>query len=191
MLGIIQIHTPPSGCDMPNLKNENTNQKFFQGGKHPPKNGGTFTFTDGCEYTGDFKEEKFDGYGKLTFSKSDYHEGLEYKGEFKNNEFHGLGTLTFNDGDKYIGCFEEGRFNGLGEYTKENGESYKGGFQNNKMKGQGECAFQSEGYLKKYCGQFEDDRFNGLGTCKYYYEIEQGFWRNGQLNKPFNITETH
>ena len=58
-------------------------------------------------YVGEFKDEKFSGFGQLTFEPEDLH----YIGEFKDNKFHGVGEmLCKNSGSKMIGGYENGVF---------------------------------------------------------------------------------
>ena len=61
------------------------------------KNGqGTFTFSDGSKYVGEWKDDK--PYGQGTFTSPD---GSKYVGEWKDGKRHGYGTMTSPDGSKY------------------------------------------------------------------------------------------
>ena len=64
---------------------------------------GTFTFTSGNEYVGEWKDNKYHGYD--TFKISD---GDKYVGEYKDGKTHGQGAYTWADGDKYVGEYKEG-----------------------------------------------------------------------------------
>ena len=67
-------------------------------------------------------------------------EVLEFKGEFKENKRQGEGKITFENGDYYIGLFWNNKYDGEGEFVyKKKGCKYKGGFQAGKFHGQGPC----------------------------------------------------
>ena len=65
---------------------------------------GTYTFSNGDKYVGEFKDDKFHGKGTYTFAN-----GNKYVGEWKNDKKHGKGTYTFADGRKYIGEWKNGK----------------------------------------------------------------------------------
>jgi hypothetical protein len=46
-----------------------------------------------------------------------YPDGSRYVGEFRDNKRNGQGTLTFANGDKYVGEWSDGKENGQGTYT--------------------------------------------------------------------------
>ena len=73
---------------------------------------GTYTFPNGDEYVGQFKNGEFDGLGNLSAP-----DGRLYKGHWKNGKFDGQGALTFPDDWKYIGEFKNGNINGKGFVT--------------------------------------------------------------------------
>lgn len=60
--------------------------------------------------------------------------GDMYTGNFLNNDIHGSGIYTFNNGDMYNGIFNKGLFNGRGVLTSNN-MTYKGMFKNDKKIG--------------------------------------------------------
>lgn len=61
---------------------------------------GTYTYDNGFQYVGEFKEDKKDGQGTIT-----YPSGTKYVGEFKEDKKHGKGTLNHLDGSYYVGEF--------------------------------------------------------------------------------------
>lgn len=67
---------------------------------------GTFAWSDGKKYVGEFKEGKRNGQGTFTWPS-----GTKYVGEFKNGKMHGKGILTSPDGKKYAGEFKNNKFN--------------------------------------------------------------------------------
>ncbi|XP_042189423.1 MORN repeat-containing protein 2 isoform X2 [Callorhinchus milii] len=72
---------------------------------------GIHTTPSGIVYTGNWKNDKMDGFGKLEHAS-----GAIYEGEFKDNMFHGTGIYTWPNGLKYIGKFNENKMEGEGEF---------------------------------------------------------------------------
>ena len=64
---------------------------------------GTYTFSNGAKYVGEFKYNAFHGKGTYTFAN-----GNKYVGEWKDGNKHGKGAYTFADGRKYIGEWKNG-----------------------------------------------------------------------------------
>ncbi|CAN0507209.1 unnamed protein product [Rangifer tarandus platyrhynchus] len=84
---------------------------------------GIHTTPNGIVYTGSWKDDKMNGFGKL-----EHFSGAVYEGHFKDNMFHGLGTYTFPTGAKYTGNFNENRVEGEGQYTDIQGLEWCGSF---------------------------------------------------------------
>ena len=63
---------------------------------------GTFAFSNGDKYVGEFKDGKMHGKGTLTSP-----DGEKYVGEFKDNMLEGHGTLVRPNGIKYVGAVQE------------------------------------------------------------------------------------
>ena len=81
-----------------------------------------------------------------TFHWSD---GREYRGDFKNGEFDGHGVHTWPGGKKrYEGEYRGGKKSGYGVFTNENGARYEGNWANGKMSGSGK-QYNKEGVLSK------------------------------------------
>ena len=51
-----------------------------------------------------------------------------YKGEWKNEKLNGLGVMTYPDGHKYVGEWKNGKYNGQGTSTYPDGGKYVGKF---------------------------------------------------------------
>lgn len=120
---------------------------------------GTLTFPSGNKYVGEFRDNKFSGWGTYAFAS-----GNKYVGEFKDDKFSGQGTYFFTSGNKYVGEFKDDKFNGQGTYIFVNGKKYVGQFEGDKFSGQGTYTFPSG---NKYVGEFRDDKFNGQGTFSF------------------------
>ncbi|KAM5165220.1 MORN repeat-containing protein 2 [Mantella aurantiaca] len=78
---------------------------------------------NGVTYTGSWKNDKMNGFGKLEHSS-----GAVYEGEFIDNMFHGIGTYTFPSGAQYHGGFYQNKMMGEGEYVDANRLRWKGSF---------------------------------------------------------------
>ncbi|XP_075392193.1 MORN repeat-containing protein 2 [Tenrec ecaudatus] len=84
---------------------------------------GIHTTPNGIIYTGSWKDDKMNGFGRL-----EHFSGAVYEGHFKDNMFHGLGTYIFPTGAKYTGNFNENRVEGEGQYTDTQGLEWCGNF---------------------------------------------------------------
>ena len=68
---------------------------------------GTYTFSNGDKYVGEFKDDLRNGQGTYTFSN-----GNKYVGEWKDGKMNGQGTYTYSNGQKYVGEWKDDRFLG-------------------------------------------------------------------------------
>jgi hypothetical protein len=89
---------------------------------------GTHTWPTGAEYSGQWIKGAMQGHGRLAWT-----DGEQYVGEFWNNQYQGQGTLTFSYGDKYVGEFDAGLFHGRGIYTFLDGYEVRGYWQYDKL----------------------------------------------------------
>jgi hypothetical protein len=89
-----------------------------------PKNGyGTQVWSNGQQYTGEWKDGKGHGKGTITFA-----DGNSYTGELKNNFLDGTGRMDYADGSSYQGGWKEGVYYGQGTATFNDGVAYSGDF---------------------------------------------------------------
>ena len=93
---------------------------------------GTYTWSSGSKYVGEWKDGKRYGQGTYTWPSGD-----KYVGEYKNDKRHGQGTFTWPNGDKYVGEYKDNKQHGQGTYTWADGEKYVGEYKDGKMHGQG------------------------------------------------------
>jgi hypothetical protein len=63
----------------------------------------------GVGYVGEWKDNKWDGFGKYV-----YIDGASYVGQWINNNQNGNGTLKYSDGKKYVGEWKNGLYHGQG-----------------------------------------------------------------------------
>lgn len=68
---------------------------------------GKYVFGDGSYYTGQLKENKFDGKGFMFLKDS-----TTYEGEWKNSELNGQGLMVKKNGDRHSGTFINNNFEG-------------------------------------------------------------------------------
>lgn len=130
------------------------------------KNGfGVFELNSGYKYTGNFKDDKFLGEGKLTFPN-----GAVYTGYFTNNKCNGKGILDYyynieENGYKYEGDFVNDKFAGQGIMTTTKGKFFEG--------------IWKDGVFIKGKSQFEDGIFDGNWT-KIKVENQDTYVPNGE-----------
>lgn len=149
-------------------------------------------------YVGDFKENCYDGKGRL-FGTQEVDEQevqyLIYEGGFQKSEFHGTGKEFFLDEKSlqqklyYTGQYQHGAKCGYGEYTGWYSDGsqcfYEGGFYNNNFHGFGTYSYiNAEGERRVYTGLFEDSQRTGEGTLldgngKIIYT---GAWAQGEYS---------
>lgn len=146
-------------------------------------NKGTLVLTDYITYTGEWKNNKKNGYGIETCHEDNsvyegdfvdgekegkgilkYNDGSYYNGSFKHSKFEGEGEFHWPDGKKYMGQFKEGKINGKGEYTWPNGNKYVGCYENGIKKGEGVYYWKSGNYFK---GNFLNNNMHGDGVVNF------------------------
>ena len=93
---------------------------------------GTYIFSNGDMYVGEFQNGKKNGQGTYTFATS----GNKYVGEYKNDMRSGNGTATYETGDKYVGEFKNNKKT-VGTFLFSNGEKHVGEFKSDKYDGYG------------------------------------------------------
>jgi len=92
---------------------------------------GTYSFSSGDKYVGQFKNGTYNGKGTFYFENGD-----KYIGDWKNGKFEGTGTYTFSvDQRKYVGQWKDGKYNGEGTMFYSNGTTEAGLWENGTYKG--------------------------------------------------------
>ena len=112
------------------------------------------------KFTGDLKEGKYQGHGKLY--KND---NLLYEGNFKDGYCEGNGILYIDEKQKYEGLFMKGKHNGLGKIFQEQYLYFEGEFLDGKKQGEGIIFHPNK--QKYFEGNFEEDKIKGK-FIKYY-----------------------
>jgi len=160
-----------------------------------------------------FSSEQLNGLGTRVYS-----DGSQYSGEFRNGEPHGPGTLTRINGSVFqTGLWENGTLlspmeasarqnpvntqrstgtqnacpgsydsstwnNCVGAYTFGNGGQYVGEFRNDKFNGQGTYTYPDG---SEYVGEFRNDAFNGPGTLtRADGSVQAGLWESNEFLEP-------
>ena len=88
---------------------------------------GAFSYADGSKFVGQFKAGKLSGQGVFESVS-----GHKYVGEYQNNKRHGWGTFAWPNGHKYVGQFKDDEQNGEGSLTFPDGRVVKGWWENGK-----------------------------------------------------------
>ncbi|KAK1934684.1 putative MORN repeat protein, partial [Babesia divergens] len=91
--------------------------------------GSLISTKQGYKYTGEWANDKREGKGELTTPL------FEYTGMFKDNQFNGRGKLVHKGGVTYEGDFENGMYNGRGRLIMLDGTIKMGSFRNNEIYG--------------------------------------------------------
>jgi hypothetical protein len=118
---------------------------------------GTFTFTNGNFYTGDFRNGLFHGRGVMTWKSGSI---ATYDGAWENGKQRGYGVEMYRR--SVISRFSIDAFlNSLGRLFRR-GEAYRGEFADGKRHGRGVVTYP-DGTV--YSGVFADGQPEGVGEC--------------------------
>ncbi|KAF6739468.1 MORN repeat-containing protein 4 [Oryzias melastigma] len=120
---------------------------------------GSFTYSSGEEYHGEWREGLRHGLGQLTFS-----DGTCYTGQFENGLFNGCGVLVFPDGSRYEGDFAQGKFQGVGVFTRFDGMKFEGEFKRGCVDGFGLLTFAHARGGGSHEGLFESSQLARRGS---------------------------
>jgi hypothetical protein len=130
-------------------------------------------------YTGDFKNDKYDGYGVLT------DEGGQYQGEWREGLKDGFGTFKLQSGDEYEGSYSLNRRSGYGVMRYVSGDRYEGNWSKDAYHGEG-TLYSKDGRV--YAGWYSEGRGSSYGHFTtpdrhiYQGELSCGrFHGNGRL----------
>ena len=149
-------------------------------------------------YEGEWKDEKRDGYGILSWN-----EDCKFIGKFENDKIIEYGKLWNKEGDMYKGFWKEFQAEGIGIYQNKKGSTYKGEWKNDRQNGFGMekwpkgsnfmgeyyegfkngIGILSFGNKAGYKGEFKDGVITGIGT--FYFEDMrkyEGQWKNNKMD---------
>lgn len=123
---------------------------------------GSFIYSSGEEYRGEWKEGRRHGIGQLTFA-----DGSVYLGHFENGLFNGCGVLSFADGSRYEGEFVQGKFNGVGVFTRYDNMIFEGEFKGGRVDGFGLLTFPDGSHgVPRNEGFFENNKLLRQEKCQ-------------------------
>ena len=142
---------------------------------------GTFYYTSGSIYEGEWKKGKKEGIGKFYCNKEPF-DGDRYEGNWKNDKQDGKGTYFFKEGDIYDGNWKDGKQEGKGIYDYNDGNRYEGDFKNGIIEGKG-IYYYSNG--ERYEGDFRKGKREGKGI--YYYNTGERKMGNYLNNNPTGV----
>ena len=72
---------------------------------------------EGASFTGQTREQKIDGRGRIVYSVDDTQARREYEGGFHAGKHHGVGVMFWRDGSVYSGQWHAGTPGGFGVHT--------------------------------------------------------------------------
>jgi len=183
---VISEQRTKTGCLQGNCENGEGTYKFSDGDvytgqfKDSVLNGqGTYKFADGRVYEGQCKDGKFNGQGTFKWPN-----GRVYEGQFKDSKMDGQGTFKYSDGAVYVGQYKDGEENGKGTYTNKNGVKSSGIWVDGKLDGKSldelDKITQSN-QTKDKC--IKGNCKNGQGTKKYSDgTVYEGLWKDDKRN---------
>lgn len=100
----------------------------------------TATYPNGDSFKGNFIDGKRDR-GLYT-----YKDGTEYEGAFRDDKKHGKGSMKFANNARFQGYFKEGIREGEGTFKYANGDIYSGQFTAGKKHGTGTYVYAGTKY---------------------------------------------
>ena len=133
----------------------------------------TKKYSDGSVYYGDWKHERREGFGRMTFACGD-----RYEGQWANDAINGKGKYVWASGDVYEGeWLNANKTNGT--YRWPNGNVFTGTFKDDAP-----CyGIKTWSSGTRYEGQFKGWVPSGYGTETLYNgEAYDGEWANGKYN---------
>ena len=142
-------------------------------------NKGTYKWSDGSSYKGEWKNNEMHGKGIQKWSDG----SVQYDGEWKDNLWHGKGTYKWPDGTvEYDGEWKDNEYHGKGTcYTCNYFDGvYTGDWHAGKRQGRGVMTY-SNGDI--YDGQWKKDYEDGQGTMKFINgDLYEGHFSKGKLH---------
>ena len=103
-------------------------------------------------YEGEWENDMKHGLGKMIYKPS----GASYTGNFKNDMFDGEGIYKFSNGAFHIGNMKEDAFKGQGKRVDKNYDIYEGEWDNDKRNGIGKKYVKKTGVVTT--GVWKDDK---------------------------------
>lgn len=170
------------GCIKGNCFNGYGTYKYSNGNEYvgnfvegQPHGDGILYCSNGNKYLGSWERSWRQGKGRFVFA-----EGHEYLGEMHRNHFQGKGVMSYANGDKYNGQWKASKPNGFGNYLFKNGSKYEGDFLDGSFHGKGTMSYIDG---STYIGNWKKSKQHGEGVFKSSDGLEQrGEWLYGELS---------
>ena len=155
---------------------------------------GTYIWSNGQRYTGNWRDDQPDGDGEWTSATGDryvggfmagkrvgqgrmvYADKTEYSGSWVNDRPSGQGIFKFVNGDVYDGQFDAGEQSGTGTLTHRNGDRHTGTWLHGKRDGKGITQWKDG---QRYEGDWRADRKEGQGLMRF---ADGGSYEGAWLN---------
>ena len=140
---------------------------------------GVQLWPDGSKYTGLWRSDMANGYGRLIHADGDVYEGnwvddkadgqgtythvdgAKYIGQWKEDKQHGQGDETWPDGAKYSGAYHQGKKHAFGKFHWADGSFFEGNFLHNNIHGSGIYTWNDQ---RKYTGEWKNNKMEGKGV---------------------------
>ena len=162
LLGILVLGLLLGGCSTTPIEVKTYKTECIEGDCINGK--GSFTWSSGDKYVGEFTDSKRNGKGTITWVN-----GNKYIGDWKNGERTGKGVEIFkSEGVEYAGDFLDGEWNGFG-ITTAKGVSCQGEFRNNETYGDSLCLRPSDGVMAISTRINGELKFTRVTTNKAYF----------------------
>jgi hypothetical protein len=143
---------------------------FVKGQRHGI---GTEEYTD-FTYSGEYRNDKKEGKGKLTYTLlKDV-----YEGEFRLNAINGYGLYIWANKDIYEGTFKDGKMHGSGKYKWPDGCEYVGEYVNGIKQGMGRFRWTNG---KIFDGPFYNGKPHGFGKLIAHENVFDAEFREGKM----------
>ncbi|XP_061353907.1 phosphatidylinositol 4-phosphate 5-kinase 9 [Gastrolobium bilobum] len=140
-----------------------------------PEGQGTYVWTDGCVYEGEWRRGMRNGIGKIKWSS-----GAGYEGEFSGGYIHGTGTYIGSDNLIYKGRWRLNLKHGLGYQVYPNGDIFEGSWMQGTPEGPGKYTWANGNV---YMGNMKGGRMSGKGTLTWINgDSFEGSWLNGMMH---------
>jgi hypothetical protein len=129
---------------------------------------GTYVFTSGDKYKGEWKDGKKNGRGTYTWAN-----GAKCESSYREDLTIGISDCIQNNGDRYVGEVDgKGGYSGFGIYYfigDFKGDRYEGEWKEGNFNGQGTYYyhFNKDTRGDRYIGEYKNGIKNGIGT--YYF----------------------
>jgi len=153
---------------------------------------GTFTYSSGMKYVGEWRDDKYNGQGTL-FANGSTRQGIWADGviirsaivqpQLVANQATNVSpaqTISFGNLPACQGSNTSYWSNCFGSKTDPSGTKYVGEFKGGKRNGQGTFIFANG---NKYVGEWREDKYNGLGTiyASTGNAILEGIWSDDRF----------